>query len=30
MTETGKITAPGIGFASADSSPFVTALVNAL
>jgi hypothetical protein len=30
MTETGRITGPGIGFASADSSPFEMAFVKAL
>jgi hypothetical protein len=30
MTDTGKITGPGTGFAPADSSPFVMALVKAL
>jgi hypothetical protein len=30
MTETGRITEPGTGFASADSSPFEIALVKAL
>jgi hypothetical protein len=30
MIETGKITGPGTGFASADSSPFEMALVKAL